>query len=167
MLAHWNNSHQIDMSLNSDTLSWFRANQSLLFLFYAACSREATNTNFIVFGLAPTRFQTQDLPHSGGEHANHYATDAVCWLVNGIILIQLFSLRWVIIPNEQFFSLTWHEQDIFNEMMMMSALLEQLLNWCDHRNCYSLKKIWLHWKACSVFRSINQIMKVSQSKYYH
>jgi hypothetical protein len=34
-LAHWNNSPQIEMSSNSDTLSWFLAyiaNQSLLFL---------------------------------------------------------------------------------------------------------------------------------------
>jgi hypothetical protein len=39
-------------------------------------SREATNTNFIVFGLIllglePTIYRT------GGEHANHYTTDAV------------------------------------------------------------------------------------------
>jgi hypothetical protein len=32
VLAHWNNSLQIDMSPHSDTLSWFRANQYLLFL---------------------------------------------------------------------------------------------------------------------------------------
>jgi len=52
VLAHWNNSLQIDMLSHSDTLSWFRANQSLLFLaFFCVLSREATNTNFIVFGL--------------------------------------------------------------------------------------------------------------------
>ena len=39
-------------------------------------SEEATNTNFIVFGLTrpglePTLYRTR------GEHANHYATDAV------------------------------------------------------------------------------------------
>ena len=27
---HWNNSPRVDMSLHSDTLFWFRANQSLL-----------------------------------------------------------------------------------------------------------------------------------------
>jgi len=32
MVAHWNNSMRIKMSLHSDTVSWFRANQSLLFL---------------------------------------------------------------------------------------------------------------------------------------
>ena len=40
VLAHWNNSPQIDMSPHSDTLSWFRANQSLLFLLNAACLAE-------------------------------------------------------------------------------------------------------------------------------
>ena len=34
-LAHWNNSPWVDMSLHSDTLFWFRANQSLLFLLNA------------------------------------------------------------------------------------------------------------------------------------
>jgi len=32
VLAHWSNSLWIDMSSHSDTLSCFRANQSLLFL---------------------------------------------------------------------------------------------------------------------------------------
>ena len=32
MLAYWNNSPRIDMSPHSDTLSWFRANQSVHFL---------------------------------------------------------------------------------------------------------------------------------------
>jgi hypothetical protein len=43
-------------------------------------SEEATNTNFIVFGftlpwLEPTMYRT------GNEHANHYATDAVWYMV--------------------------------------------------------------------------------------
>ena len=41
-------------------------------------SREATNTNFIAFGL------TRSMPeptiyHTGGYHTNHYTTDAVAW----------------------------------------------------------------------------------------
>jgi hypothetical protein len=36
VLAHWNNIPRIDMLPHSDTLSWFRANQSLLFLLIAA-----------------------------------------------------------------------------------------------------------------------------------
>jgi len=38
--AHLNNSPQIDMSLQSDTLSWFRTNQSLFFLLNAVCLAE-------------------------------------------------------------------------------------------------------------------------------
>ena len=33
VLAHWNNSPRVEMSLHSDTLFWFRANQSLLIVF--------------------------------------------------------------------------------------------------------------------------------------
>ena len=40
VLGHWNNSPRVDMSLHSDTLSWIRANQSLLFLLNAVCLAE-------------------------------------------------------------------------------------------------------------------------------
>jgi hypothetical protein len=40
VLDNWNNSPRIDMSLHSDTLSRFRANQSLLFLLNAVCLAE-------------------------------------------------------------------------------------------------------------------------------
>jgi hypothetical protein len=40
VLAHWNYSPQIDMSFHLDTLFWFRANQSLLFLLNATCLAE-------------------------------------------------------------------------------------------------------------------------------
>jgi len=40
VIAHWNNNSWADMSLHSDTLFWFRANQSLLFLLNAACLAE-------------------------------------------------------------------------------------------------------------------------------
>jgi hypothetical protein len=60
-------------------------------------SGDATNTNFIVFGLTrpglePTIYRT------GCEHANHYATDAVipfkfgyggCFIVDDYFLILL------------------------------------------------------------------------------
>ena len=40
VLAHWNNSPRVEMSFHSDTLFWFRSNQSLLFLRNAACLAE-------------------------------------------------------------------------------------------------------------------------------
>ena len=77
VLAHWNNSLLIYISPHSVTLSWFRANQSLIFLLNDVCiSEESTNTNFLFFGLnrsgiEPTMYLTRS------EHANHYTTDAV------------------------------------------------------------------------------------------
>ena len=37
VIVHWNNSTWVDMSLRSDTVYWFRTNQSLLFLLNAVC----------------------------------------------------------------------------------------------------------------------------------
>ena len=47
VLAHWNNSLQVDMSLHSDTLFWFLANQSLLFLLNAAFLAEKQQTSIL------------------------------------------------------------------------------------------------------------------------
>ena len=51
------------MSPHSDTLSWFRANKSLLFLLNAAYLAEKS--------------QMPKIYHTWGEHADHYTTDAV------------------------------------------------------------------------------------------
>ena len=67
------------MSFHLDILFWLWANPFWILLLNAAClavSGEATNTNFIIFGLTrpglePTIYRTR------GEHANHYTTDAV------------------------------------------------------------------------------------------
>ena len=40
VLTHWNNSLRVYMSLHSDTLFWFQANQSLLLLLSAVCLAE-------------------------------------------------------------------------------------------------------------------------------
>ena len=40
VLAHWNNSPRVDMSPLLDTLSWFQAKPSLIFLFNDACLEE-------------------------------------------------------------------------------------------------------------------------------
>jgi hypothetical protein len=66
------------MSLHSDTLFWFRANQSMLFLLYDACLHVAEKQQIpiLVFGL--TRPGLEPMIYcTRGEHANHYATDAV------------------------------------------------------------------------------------------
>jgi hypothetical protein len=58
VLTHWNNSPQVDMSLNTFSRIW--ANQSVFFLF-----------GLIWSWLEPTIY------HAQGENANHYTTDAV------------------------------------------------------------------------------------------
>ena len=49
VLAHWNNSLRADMSLHSDTLFWFRANQSLLFLLNVVCLAEKQQIPILVW----------------------------------------------------------------------------------------------------------------------
>jgi hypothetical protein len=70
VLAHWKNSPRVDMSLHSDTLFWFRANQSLPFLVNDAYLAEKQHMP-ILESLVwpdpppdPTGAQTHDLPHS-------------------------------------------------------------------------------------------------------
>ena len=55
VLAHWNNSPRIDMSPHSDTLSWFRANQSLIFLLNAVCLVEKQQIPILLSLVWPDR----------------------------------------------------------------------------------------------------------------
>ena len=67
VLAHWNNSPRIDISLHLDTLSRFWANQSLLFLLNAVCLAEKPQIPILVFAFFcfdPIGIRTHDLPHS-------------------------------------------------------------------------------------------------------
>ena len=64
------------MSLHSDTLYWFRANQSLLLFLNAAYLAEKQQIQILAFGLTwsglePTIYRTR------GEQSNHYTTDVV------------------------------------------------------------------------------------------
>ena len=72
-----------DMSLHSDTLFWFRANQSLLFLLNAACLAEKQQAP-ILYSLSfdPTGART----HNRGEQPHHCATDAIVSMTCRLIL---------------------------------------------------------------------------------
>ena len=78
VLAHWNNSPRVDMFPHSNTLSWLRANQSLLFFLNAVCKSEEHNANFIIFGLTRSGLEPT-ISRTWGEYANHYTTD-VDWI---------------------------------------------------------------------------------------
>jgi hypothetical protein len=77
VLAHWNKSLTIDITLHSETLSWFRANHSLLLLLNAACFAEKQHIpNPIVFGLTRPWLEST-ISHTQSKHASHYTTGAV------------------------------------------------------------------------------------------
>ena len=52
-------------------------------------SREATNTNFIVFGLTRSRLEST-IYRTRGEHASHYITDAVMFTQSCILCYILY-----------------------------------------------------------------------------
>jgi hypothetical protein len=55
VLAHWNNSPWVDMSLHANTLSWFQAKQSLLFLLNAVCLAEKQQISILYSMVWPDR----------------------------------------------------------------------------------------------------------------
>jgi hypothetical protein len=57
VLAHWNNSLLIDMSLQSDTLLWYRANQSLL---WTASLISVLTWSVVDRGFESLSYQTKD-----------------------------------------------------------------------------------------------------------
>ena len=64
VLAHWSNSPPIDMSPHSDTLSWFWANQSLLFLLNATCLAGKQQIPILYSLVWPDQCLNPYLPHS-------------------------------------------------------------------------------------------------------
>ena len=84
------------MSPHLDTLSWFRADQSFLFLLNAACLPEKQQISICIVvgmtrpGLEPTIYRTR------GEHSNHYAT----------MRFVLYEATWTW-PRHTFMSLTF------------------------------------------------------------
>ena len=83
MLAHWNNSAWVDMSLHSYTLPWLRVNQSVLFLLNGVCLEEKQQMLIL-----------QSLVWPGGgsnprftalEALYHYTTDAVNQTMTGVL----------------------------------------------------------------------------------
>jgi hypothetical protein len=76
VLSRWHNSQQIDMSLQSDTLSWFQANRSLLLLLTAACLVEKQQIPILVFCLTLLGFELTIYPIQS-MHTNHYSTDVI------------------------------------------------------------------------------------------
>ena len=49
VLVHWKYSQHVDMSLDLDTLSWSRVNQSCSYSLMLCFMEQAVNTNYVVF----------------------------------------------------------------------------------------------------------------------
>jgi hypothetical protein len=81
VLAHWNNSPQIAMSPHSDTLFWFRANLSLLFLLNTACLAKKQQI--------PIWIMCRTQVHSSLSHLygwlNFKINNKKCWSSNRVI----------------------------------------------------------------------------------
>jgi hypothetical protein len=73
VLAQRHYSRREDMSLHSDTLSWFQANQSLLFLLNAACLADKQQIQMVWFHRGSNQRHTF---RNRGEDVNQNTVDA-------------------------------------------------------------------------------------------
>jgi hypothetical protein len=124
VLAHWNNSPRVDMSLHSDTLVWFRANQSLLFLLNAACLAEKQQIPILMSLVwhdwaRPTIYRRRahkPLCHRCGSKCIRIKT-IYQWVCECLLFFN---------ANSAIFRLYHDEKKlIFNEMMK-----DWLIDWC-------------------------------------
>jgi len=77
LLFHWSNSLQVHMSLHSDTLFWFWANQTLFLPLNAVCYKaEKQQITILVFGFIYLGFEPT-IQGTWGEHTNYYTDDVV------------------------------------------------------------------------------------------
>jgi hypothetical protein len=80
LLAHWNNSPRVNMSLHLDTLFWFQTNQRLLVLRKAVCLSEKQKIPFFCKSLGwPDRVSN---PQSTTFEASILAITSPMWYVS-------------------------------------------------------------------------------------
>jgi hypothetical protein len=126
-MAHWNNSLQVNMSLHSDTLSWFHANQSLLLIScqpvfalgfmptslcsypWMLCAKRRSNK----YQFSSLRFEHQDLVNCYGiSVSNRYVPLVVrtfwsfphSWIITGFVTrvtwqVPLLELELLTLPE--------------------------------------------------------------------
>jgi hypothetical protein len=93
VLSHWNNSPRVDMSLHSDTLFWFRANQSLLFLLNTAWLAEKQHIPILKSLVWPDWGSN---PRSTTLEASTLTITPLMWLC---FISDLFRCNFVSPPN--------------------------------------------------------------------
>jgi hypothetical protein len=92
VLAHWNNSPWVEMSLHSDILFWFQAPTSLCsYSLVLHLGGKAVNTNFSLwFDLRGTL--TNNLPHSRQARCTT-TTQFICYVIKLILNIKRKSYQ--------------------------------------------------------------------------
>jgi hypothetical protein len=87
VLAHWNNSLWIDISPHSVTLSWFRANQSLIFLLNNVCMSEESSVQWFQM-----RYVCSFCWYCKCRIVYHHYLDFLFIIIVNLIIIIFFSL---------------------------------------------------------------------------
>jgi hypothetical protein len=99
VLAHWSNSPRIDMSSHTDTLSWLRDNQSLLFPNNTASLVDKQQIPILYLWFDPIWIATNDLPQSRGacyplhHRCGLFITElqsAVCRTTHVVFTLKIF-----------------------------------------------------------------------------
>ena len=121
LLAHWNNSPQINMSPHSDTLSWLWANQSLLFLLNPVCLAEKQQRPIL---------QSLVLP-DWGSNPRYTALEATTLTITPLMQ---FKLEW----NDEFFGTTHKAIRVRWVKKLKRTDILSDAKW------YYIVKIWLH-----------------------
>jgi hypothetical protein len=101
VLAPWNNSPRVDMSLHFNT-PWFQANQPLLLLLRPACLQRSSKYQFYSLWFDQNRAQTHDLLHSN----MHTITPPMRFSNDGHMHVIVKSRLYL---KQQFYSL-WFDQ---------------------------------------------------------
>jgi hypothetical protein len=96
VLVHWNKSSWVHMFLYLDTLSWFRANQSLIFLMNTTCLAEKQQIPILWllrFAICQQHFMTIEICHLSTTFYDYWdlpSVNNILWLLRFAICQQHF-----------------------------------------------------------------------------
>jgi hypothetical protein len=78
-------------------------------------SGEATNTNFLVFGMTRPGLKST-IYHTRGKHANHYATDAVDYKTYCVIKFLSLFIYCTVLLHKNIIILNFDKKHVMNIM---------------------------------------------------
>jgi hypothetical protein len=124
VLAYWNNSPQIDMSLHSDSLFWLWANQSLILLLNAACLTKKQQILISVFGLTRPAFERSSTKYtsSSSHKCNLFSPWYNCTHHHHLIKCNLFSPWYNCTHHHHLTNVTCSHHDITVHIIIISQM---------------------------------------------